>query len=704
MPSSIVPLPLNKPSQRIPGLAPSDSMLNNDFSVVKVASPGRVSTSLSKYRSRSLSVEHKTRNFDMSGSELSNLSNSNLQQYATTSGQTIDKLDTKLSKRALRGTLRNMDHGQCDTDRALIEAHHHSVEKNEQELSMLLDAVGSNSHPDLVKLNIFTRLDESALEYIIGKMFKIPTYSGMQIMQEGDAGELFYVVGKGTYDVHVVGHDVDTGSKDYSLGLRHKLRRKRSDSRSRGSSLSTYTPRTSNGSVTTFCTTLKAGDCFGEGALLNATRPASVICSTQYNNESIEGSSLEQPERAGGWIWALQRDTYQFAVRKYEQRLKREHAAFLKSIPLFSGGKLTAKELSRLSDAIETRQWEAGETIVKKGSAKRKLYIIKFGQVITANEKDKQAWFVGESFGNRALLYGEKWDVSLVAKVDTICLVLKRKEFNEIVGGLKEKIFSTWSRERKRSLHEAVDTEAVRAVKDSDTAKVSVNQHTQDKELCESKNRESDVMQTPENLMVNDKNSSTSLCKVEHGQRDFEIKTILAEIDDIDSDDSIEEDDELAGECSDDEYEEEDLPWDKRSCIYSDIQLDALEPRALLGAGSFGEVKLVLHKNKFQRHYALKCMRRNFIVENGFESMVENERCAMCELAGCSIFLVNLYNTYQDDINIYMLMELCTGGELYDYLSKQEGKCVSIAAAQFCKCYCRDTFFYHTNDMLTEFL
>ena len=71
-------------------------------------------------------------------------------------------------------------------------------------------------------------------------------------------------------------------------------------------------------------------------------------------------------------------------------------------------------------------------------------------------------------------------------------------------------------------------------------------------------------------------------------------------------------------------------------------------------------------------------------MDNGFESMVENEKSAMCELSGRSFFLVNLYNTYKDKINIYMLMELCTGGELYDHLSKQEGKCVPMGTAQFC--------------------
>lgn len=31
-------------------------------------------------------------------------------------------------------------------------------------------------------------------------------------------------------------------------------------------------------------------------------------------------------------------------------------------------------------------------------------------------------------------------------------------------------------------------------------------------------------------------------------------------------------------------------------------------------------------------------------------------------------FIVNLFHTYRDEISIYMLMELCLGGELYSFM------------------------------------
>ena len=63
----------------------------------------------------------------------------------------------------------------------------------------------------------------------------------------------------------------------------------------------------------------------------------------------------------------------------------------------------------------------------------------------------------------------EKWDASIVATQDTMCLVLERKEFNRLLGGLKERILKTWSKERRRSLC-AVDMEEFGAEQEEEGA------------------------------------------------------------------------------------------------------------------------------------------------------------------------------------------------------------------------------------------
>ena len=112
---------------------------------------------------------------------------------------------------------------------------------------------------------------------------------------------------------------------------------------------------------------------------------------------------------------------------------------------------------------------------------------------------------------------------------------------------------------------------------------------------------------------------------------------ILAELDvnDVadDSDDSDEDDEVDLEDDSDDDYEELDIEWEEGNLLKSDIAYVDLEPRALLGAGSFKQVKLVLHKPT-QRHYALKCMRRLLLWITDLKAWLKTRRapCVNCQV------------------------------------------------------------------------
>ena len=109
------------------------------------------------------------------------------------------------------------------------------------------------------------------------------------------------------------------------------------------------------------------------GALLNASRPASVLCSTKAGgNKSSDEEYGTTGEYTGGWVWALQRGAYSSAVRKFEQRLKRERLAFLKSVPLFSGGTLVGKDFARLSDALEIVSGQAAKLLLLRVALRKR--------------------------------------------------------------------------------------------------------------------------------------------------------------------------------------------------------------------------------------------------------------------------------------------------------------------------------------------
>lgn len=84
-----------------------------------------------------------------------------------------------------------------------------------------------------------------------------------------------------------------------------------------------------------------------------------------------------------------------------------------------------------------------------------------------------------------------------------------------------------------------------------------------------------------------------------------------------------------------------------------------LELRRILGVGTFGRVKLVLHKPT-NTSYALKCMRKQQVVATKQQSHVLNEKRILAAMD--HPFILRLVATYQDEGELYMLLELGLGG------------------------------------------
>jgi hypothetical protein len=72
-------------------------------------------------------------------------------------------------------------------------------------------------------------------------------------------------------------------------------------------------------------------------------------------------------------LYGLHRRSYQKVIKNYEQRVKKQRLNLLKSIPLFTQGKLTNKDLLKLVDALEAEVFEFGATVLRQGDAKKKV-------------------------------------------------------------------------------------------------------------------------------------------------------------------------------------------------------------------------------------------------------------------------------------------------------------------------------------------
>jgi len=86
-----------------------------------------------------------------------------------------------------------------------------------------------------------------------------------------------------------------------------------------------------------------------------------------------------------------------------------------------------------------------------------------------------------------------------------------------------------------------------------------------------------------------------------------------------------------------------------------------------LGTGSFGRVRLVQYKATGQ-YYAMKILKKSEVVRLKQVEHVNNERSilSLCDHP----FLVKLFGTFQDNANLYVIMEYVVGGEVFSYLKR----------------------------------
>lgn len=99
---------------------------------------------------------------------------------------------------------------------------------------------------------------------------------------------------------------------------------------------------------------------------------------------------------------------------------------------------------------------------------------------------------------------------------------------------------------------------------------------------------------------------------------------------------------------------------------FSLSNLDLLET---LGTGTFGRVRLTKSLED-GRYYALKMMKKMRIAQLKQLEHVQNEVKIMSRVR-CP-FVVELYAVFQDDNNLYLLLEYIPGGELFSHLRRQQ--------------------------------
>ncbi|TFY79882.1 hypothetical protein EWM64_g4129 [Hericium alpestre] len=102
------------------------------------------------------------------------------------------------------------------------------------------------------------------------------------------------------------------------------------------------------------------------------------------------------------------------------------------------------------------------------------------------------------------------------------------------------------------------------------------------------------------------------------------------------------------------------------------LRLTDFEVRGTLGTGTFGRVLLVRKRasspSRADKFFALKILRKTEVIRLRQVEHVKAERHILSRVR--HPFIINLFATFQDSLNIYMLLTYVPGGELFTHLRR----------------------------------
>ena len=100
-----------------------------------------------------------------------------------------------------------------------------------------------------------------------------------------------------------------------------------------------------------------------------------------------------------------------------------------------------------------------------------------------------------------------------------------------------------------------------------------------------------------------------------------------------------------------------------------ELSPNLFEFKYVIGKGGFGKVWKVLLK-KTNQYYALKEMSKAKIIDKKSEKSIRYERDLLAKIK--HPFIVNMNFAFQDKENLYLVMDLLTGGDLRYHITKMK--------------------------------
>jgi len=235
----------------------------------------------------------------------------------------------------------------------------------------------------LHKSFLFSSLETAEVNTVIDAMQEKAVEAGTRLIEQGDDGDLLYVVEEGQMDCFKIDGE-DKKVKE-----------------------------------------CKAGDAFGELALLyNCPRAASVVA----QDKSI--------------LWQLDRESFNHIVKDAVSKRRQLYEDFLKSVPFLQS--LEAYERNSMCDVLSPENFKSGEIMMTQGDAGDKFYLLVEGEAVASKmysgsaAQDVMDYKVGDYFGELSLLRNEPRAATVTAKTDCKVLTMTRKTFKQLLGPLED--------------------------------------------------------------------------------------------------------------------------------------------------------------------------------------------------------------------------------------------------------------------------
>jgi cAMP-dependent protein kinase regulator len=472
-------------------------------------------------------------------------------------------------------------------------------DKTEEEAAFISAALSDNF--------VFEHSSPRERKALVGAFDKVTAERGRRIIEQGDAGDYFYVLQAGRVVFVVDGKKVGTAG---------------------------------------------SGASFGELALLyNCPRAADVVADSDRCT-----------------LWRLDQETFKRILANFKISQDDEILRLLRGVAFLRDADDSV--LSKMAGALHLKRYQAGQKVAVKGEKVTAFYIVKMGKIRATNISYGGSTYgdldfgPGGYFGDRAIVKNEPFGGNAVATEQTELLCLSKEAFVRLFGEWEDVILRSKFKLLlmtipidKPNLTDAEYTSLAAKVEEQTfkkahvffaggkqthgtlyvvrSGKVSVRSSDGQMKVVSEGGffGEDDLLKTDYYGNIEAKSTATALEECTLGV--LTIKNIRSVI------------------GRDRKKKDMQIPFDK------------LEKHRILGAGTFGRVWLVSQKGT-KDAFALKIQVKRQLIEHHQAEGVIREKNIMAQLD--SPFIISLSATYQDATSIYMLTKLYQGGELWSII------------------------------------